>query len=363
MFYSWLYPLKDFVSGFNIFRYITTRSAIAAFIAFVISLVFYPKLIRFLKKQMIGQVVRDDGPQSHLQKTGTPTMGGILIAISMIVALVFAGNFDNPYTIIFIIGIILFSTIGFIDDYLKFSKSNSKGLIPRYKMLMLICFSIIISFLFYFFTPSNEIDTLFSIYLPFVTKPLISIGLGYIVFSTLLLCGATNGVNLTDGLDGLAAGLVIIVGIAYAIFTYISGHMNVAEYLKVPYMIFTGEVTVIVSAMIGAVAGFLWFNSHPAEIFMGDTGSILLGGIIGMFSIVTKTEILLIIIGGVFVIETISVILQVFVYKTKGKRLFLMSPLHHHFELKGWAESKVIARFWIVGAILAVLALTTLKIR
>ena len=363
MLYSLIYPLSKYVSWLNLFRYITVRAAIAALISFLIGFIFYPYLIKFLKVKLIGQVVRDDGPEAHKKKTGTPTMGGILMSFSIIVSILIAGNFKNPYTYIFLIGVVLFTGIGFIDDYLKVVKQDPKGLIAKYKMIFLIIASLIISFLIYYFTPVKDKKTLISFYLPFINYPLFSSLILYFTLSLFVLAGTSNAVNLTDGLDGLASGLVLLVGFTYTIFTYITGHIEVARYLKIPYLTFSGEITVVVSAMIGAVASFLWYNAHPAEIFMGDTGSILLGGLIGMFSIITKTEILLVIVGGVFVAVAFSVIIQVGVYKLTKKRVFLMSPLHHHFELKGWAETKIIIRFWIIGGILALIALTTLKIR
>lgn len=363
MLYQFLYPLSKYVSWFNLFRYITVRSAIGALLSFLIGVIFYPSLIKLLKERLIGQVVREDGPKDHLKKSGTPTMGGILMTISLILTILIAGNFSNPYTYIFIIGIVLFSAVGFIDDYLKVVKQNPKGLAAKYKIILLTFISIFISFLFYYFTPEKDKATLTSLFIPFINFPVINLSLYYILFSSFVLVGTSNAVNLTDGLDGLAAGLVLIVGFTMAIFTYISGHIQVAGYLKIPYLLFSGEGTVIVATMIGSVASFLWYNAHPAEIFMGDTGSILLGGLIGMFSIISKTEVLLIIVGGVFVVTAFSVMIQVVYFKLTGKRIFLMAPLHHHFELKGWKETQIIIRFWIIGGILALIALTTLKIR
>lgn len=363
MLYQFLYPLSKYVSWFNLFRYITVRSAIGALLSFLIGVIFYPSLIKLLKQKLIGQVVRDDGPKEHLKKSGTPTMGGILMTISLIVSMIFVGNFTNPYTYIFIIGIVLFSAVGYIDDYLKVVKQNPKGLIAKYKMVLLTLISLFISFLFYYFTPEKDKTVLTSIYIPFINSPIFNLSIFYLLFSTFVMVGTSNAVNLTDGLDGLAAGLVLIVGFTMAIFIYISGHIQVANYLKIPYLLFSGEGTVVVASMIGAVASFLWYNAHPAEIFMGDTGSILLGGLIGMFSIISKTEILLVIIGGMFVATAMSVMIQVIYFKLTGKRVFLMAPLHHHFELKGWKETQVIIRFWIIGGILALIALTTLKIR
>ncbi|HEB30837.1 MAG TPA: phospho-N-acetylmuramoyl-pentapeptide-transferase [Spirochaetes bacterium] len=361
LFYHFVYPLYEYFFAFNVFRYITFRAVYATVTAVLICFIFGPPIIEKLKRLGIGETVREDTPERHGQKAGTPSMGGILMMMSVLSSIILWGNFSNRYTILATVATIGFGVIGFFDDYLKFVRKSSKGLHGRFKLFTQLLVSAAVVSYIYFGPEKTEITTL--LYVPFITEPVVDLSYFYIPFGILLLVGTTNAVNITDGLDGLAVGLVIFVISAYAGICYLSGHVNIASYLRIPYIPGSGELTVFSMSVLGACVGFLWFNSHPAEIFMGDTGSLSLGGAIGIISLLIKKEILLIIVGGVFVAEILSVIIQVLFFKTTRKRVFLMAPLHHHFELKGWHESKIIARFWIVGAILALVALSTLKIQ
>ncbi len=361
MFYHFVYPLYRYFFAFNVFRYITFRSVYAAVTAILICFIFGPPLIKKLKAMGIGEKVREDTPERHGQKAGTPSMGGILIVLSILTSIFLWGNFSSHYTILISVATFGFCVIGFFDDYLKFVRRSSKGLHARVKLVTQVLVSATVMLYLYFGPERSNLTTL--LYLPFINEPVIDLSYFYIPFGILLLVGATNAVNMTDGLDGLAAGLVIFVISAYAGMSYLSGHKEIANYLRIPYIPGSAELTIYCMSVLGASVGFLWFNSHPAEIFMGDTGSLSLGGSIGIISLLIKKEMLLIIVGGVFVAEVLSVIIQVISFKLFGKRVFLMSPIHHHFELKGWSESKIIARFWIVGAMLALVALSTLKIQ
>jgi len=352
-------PLVKYFTGFNIFQYITFRSAYAAVTALLISFVFGGPIIRKLRKLRAGQEVREDGPETHLVKSGTPTMGGVLILLSVTVSTLLWQDLNNAYTWLVLFSMIAFGTIGFIDDYLKIFRKNSVGLHARVKFIGQILVALVVMILLY--KNGNEHTTL--LYIPFFKYPVVDLSLLYIPFGVVLLVGTSNAVNLTDGLDGLAIGLVILVSVTFAIITYVTGRADYAEYLQIPYLRGSGELTIFTLALMGASIGFLWFNSHPAEVFMGDTGSLALGGVIGVLSLMLKKEILLIVIGGVFVLEALSVIIQVFSYKLRRKRVFKMAPLHHHFELKGWDESKVVIRFWILGGLFTILSLSTLKIQ
>lgn len=352
-------PLTGDFTFFNIFQYITFRAAYAAVTALFLSLFLGPLLIEWLRKEKLGQEIRDDGPTTHQVKSGTPTMGGLLIIFSIVVSVLLWQDIRNRYTWISIISILGFGLIGFVDDYLKVYKKNSTGLHARFKFIAQIILSLII--VTFIYLTKEEHSTL--LYIPFFKYPVLDLSYFYIPFGVLLLVGTTNAVNLTDGLDGLAIGLVIFAGIAFAILTYLTGRADYAGYLQIPYIAGTGELAVMSFALIGAAVGFLWFNCHPAEIMMGDTGSLSLGGIIGVIALLIKKEILLIVVGGVFVLEALSVIIQVVSYKTRKKRVFRMAPLHHHYELSGWKESKVVVRFWILGALFVILSLSTLKIQ
>jgi len=360
MLYKLFYTLYDVYSPFNVFRYITFRTALAIITAIVTTLVLGPWMIERLRKWSFTQHVRDDGPTTHFGKEGTPTMGGLLIILSITVSVLLWGDLNNRYVLIMVGALLGFGLIGFTDDYLKAIKKNPKGLGGWYKFGAQIVLALIIGF-FLYHDPNDVYIAKLSI--PFFKKWLIDLGWFYIPFSILVIVGSSNAVNLTDGIDGLAIGLVGIACLANGALVYISGHAGFSQYLHVLFLPGTGELTVFCGAMFGASLGFLWFNSYPAEIFMGDVGSLSLGGALGTLAVITKQEIVLAVVGGIFVIETVSVIIQVASFKLTGKRVFRMAPIHHHFEVKGWPEPKVIVRFWIVGIILALLSLTTLKVR
>jgi phospho-N-acetylmuramoyl-pentapeptide-transferase len=359
MFKELLYPLVDRFTFFNIFQYISFRAAYAALTSLFVSFVFGPRVIEWLRVLKFGQSIRSDGPQSHQVKAGTPTMGGVLIIISVVISLLLWQDYRNFYTWLAFGSILGFGILGFLDDFLKITRRNSKGLRAWFKFAGQILVSLILVGFLYF--KDHALTTL--LYVPFIKDPVIDLSLAYIPLGIFLLVGFSNAVNLTDGLDGLATGLMIIALLAFGIISYLTGHADFAAYLRIPYIAGSGELAVVVLSFLGACVGFLWFNCHPAEIMMGDTGSLTMGGLLGVMSLMLKKELLLIIIGGVFVIETASVIIQVISFKSTGKRVFRMSPLHHHFELSGWAESKVVARFWILGGMFAILALSTLKLQ
>ncbi|MDH4029033.1 MAG: phospho-N-acetylmuramoyl-pentapeptide-transferase [Nitrospirota bacterium] len=360
MLYKLFYLMQGEYSYLNVFRYITFRTALATMTALIISFAMAPWIIRELRKLSMTQYVRTDGPQTHLSKSGTPTMGGILIIMSVMISVLLWGDLENKYVLIMLLSIFGFGIIGFTDDYMKVIKKNSKGLKGWYKFSAQIILALAIGFMFYY-DPNDAYIAKLSI--PFFKKWLIDLGWFYIPFSIFVIVGASNAVNLTDGIDGLAIGLVGIASLANGALVYISGHLVFSQYLNVLYLPGTGELAVFCGAMFGAALGFLWFNSYPAEVFMGDVGSLGLGGALGTLAVITKQEIILFIVGGIFVIETCSVIIQVLSFKLTGKRVFRMAPIHHHFEVKGWPEPKVIVRFWIVGIILALLSLTTFKVR
>ncbi len=358
MLYHFLYPLAEQISAFNVFRYITFRSLGAAATALLLGLLLGRNMIGFLRKLQMGQVVRDDGPQSHLKKSGTPTMGGLLILFSLASSVILWGDFSNKA--LWIVGLVTigYGLVGFVDDYKKVVEKNPKGLSARQKMFFqLLIAGAASGFLVHWGLINTELR------IPFFKNFVWEMGWLYIPFAMLVIVGASNAVNLTDGLDGLAIGPVITTAGTFLVFAYVAGHMKIAEYLEIPYIAGSGELAVFCAAMGAAGLGFLWFNSHPAEVFMGDVGSLSLGGAIGTLAVVTKNEILLVLVGGVFVVEAISVMIQVASFKTRGKRVFRMAPIHHHFELKGWAEPKVIVRFWIISILLAILSISTLKLR
>ncbi|MCF8124675.1 MAG: phospho-N-acetylmuramoyl-pentapeptide-transferase [Desulfotignum sp.] len=359
MLYQFLYPLHDQFTFLNIFRYITFRTIYGGLTAFLICFLLGPFVIRKLAMMQIGQVIQIDGPQTHLGKQGTPTMGGILILFSVFAATVFWGNLTNHYIIILLLTILLFGAIGFVDDYLMQVKKRNMGFTARGKFFIQVACGLVISLLIY---QSPDFTTTLTV--PFFKDFSPDLGAWYILFACLVIVGASNAVNLTDGLDGLAIGPVIVASATYMVFAYVAGHIQIAQYLHVRHITAAGEISVICGILAGAGMGFLWFNAHPAQIFMGDSGSLPLGAILGTIAVVVKQEILLLIVGGLFVMEAMSVIIQVTYFKlTKGKRIFRMAPLHHHFELKGWHESKVIVRFWIIAITLALMSLGTLKIR
>ena len=362
MFYHLLYPLRESLSGLNLFGYITFRSASAAILALLISFFIGPAIIRLLSRKQLGEEIRKDGPQSHLKKAGTPTMGGIIILIAILVPTLCFARLDNIYVWLIILATVWMGLVGFLDDYLKVVKKMPKGLVGRYKVAGQISLGLIIGAALYLHPGFKEIRSLSTV--PFFKNYMFDFGIFYIPFIVFVIIAASNSVNLTDGLDGLAIGLVGISGMAWAGISYISGNKIFSNYLNIIHLPGAGELTVYAAALVGACLGFLWFNSHPAQVFMGDTGSLALGSAMGTLAILLKKELLLPIIGGMFVAETLSVILQVVYFKrTGGKRLFKMAPLHHHFELKGWAESKVVVRFWIIGILLVLLTLSTFKVR
>ncbi|MDZ7262065.1 MAG: phospho-N-acetylmuramoyl-pentapeptide-transferase [candidate division KSB1 bacterium] len=361
MFYYIFYPLRGLVSGFNIFRYISFRSASAAIMALLISFIVGPWIINKLKEKQIGEKIRQDGPQTHLKKAGTPTMGGLIILISVLVPTLCWAQLGNIYVLLILGATIWMGSVGFLDDYLKVVKKMPKGLVGRYKLLGQISLGLIIGSILYFWPEFREIRSVTT--LPFFKNYEIDFGVFYIPVVIFVITATSNSVNLTDGLDGLAIGLVGIAALAFAAISYITGRVDFSDYLNIIYLPGTGELTVYCSALLGASLGFLWFNTHPAQVFMGDTGALALGGALGTVAVLIKKELLLVIIGGVFVAESLSVILQVAYYKRTQKRIFRMAPLHHHFELKGWEEPKVVVRFWIIGILLALLTLSTFKIR
>jgi len=360
MLYVFLYSLHDWFSAFNVFRYITFRTSLAILSAMFFSFLLGPWIIKKLKRLSVTQQIRDDGPKAHVNKTGTPTMGGILIILCILFAVFLWGNLANRYVWIMIASLVGFGFIGFMDDYLKTIKKSPKGLTARYKFGSQIALALLIG-IFLYLNPKDPYADVLSV--PFFKKWLFDLSWFYVPFSVIVIVGSSNAVNLTDGIDGLAIGLVAVAVLATGILVYISGHKGLAQYLQVLYLPGTGELTVFCGAMLGASLGFLWYNSYPADIFMGDVGSLGLGGSLGTLAVITKHEIVLAVVGGIFVIETVSVIMQVASFKVTGKRIFKMAPIHHHFELKGWPEPKVIVRFWILGIILALLSLATLKVR
>lgn len=358
MLYHILYPLASSFKIFNIFKYLTFRTIYAMITALIVCFILGPWIIRKLEGLQARQVIRTDGPESHLQKAGTPTMGGVMILAGIVIPTLLWSDLGNMYVWATLFILVGYGLIGFVDDYKKVVEKNPKGLSPRQKMFWQILLAASVAcFLQFVANFSTEI------YFPFFKKLHPDLGFFFVPFVTLVIVGASNAVNLTDGLDGLAIGPVAINAATYMLFTYIAGNARLSSYLQIPYVPGTGELAVVCGAMVGAGLGFLWYNSYPAEVFMGDVGSLSLGGVLGTLAVLTKQEILLVIVGGVFVVEALSVIFQVGSYKYRGKRIFRMAPIHHHFELKGVAEPKIIVRFWIITIILALVAISTLKMR
>ncbi|MBL0712757.1 MAG: phospho-N-acetylmuramoyl-pentapeptide-transferase [Desulfosarcina sp.] len=359
MIFHLLYPLHTSISAFNVFRYITFRAIYASLTAFLICFLLGPWVIKRLRRMQVGQFIREDGPETHFKKSGTPTMGGVLIVFAVVASTLLWANLTNFYVWIALMVIVASGVIGFVDDYRMQVKKRSKGLGAREKILLQCGVALVCGLLLYFYPGFSTRVTV-----PFLKNVQPDLGWGYILFTMLVIVGASNAVNLTDGLDGLAIGPLAIAAATYMIFAYVTGHVKFAAYLQIHYVAGVGEMAVFCGAIVGAGLGFLWFNAYPAQVFMGDVGSLSLGSAIGTIAIITKQEILLVLVGGLFVIETLSVIFQVAFFKlTHGKRIFRMAPLHHHFELKGWAEPKVIVRFWIISIALALLAMSTLKLR
>ena len=359
MFLKFVYPLVKYFTPFNVFLYLTFRGAYAALTTLLICFIFGGRIIEALRGLKIGQAVRDDGPATHLAKTGTPTMGGVFIILSVLIAMLFWGDLSNTMIWLTIGAFVAFGAIGFLDDYFKVSRHDSKGLPVWGKLAGQ--FAVAITVVLYLYFSGGEHIT--ALYIPFFKNPVLDLGALWIPFGVLLIVGESNAVNFSDGLDGLLAGLLILVFITLAFLTYITGRTDYSSYLGIPYIPGAGELTVFCLAAAGACIGVLWFNTHPAEVFMGDVGSLSLGGAVAVLSLIIKKEILILVIGGVFVLEIASVIIQVVSYKLRKKRVFKMAPLHHHFELSGWAETKVVIRFWILGGLFAIIAFSTLKIQ
>ena len=367
MLYHFLTPLRDYFSLFNLFEYITFRSAAASIMALIISFIIGPRIIHILHKKQIGEVIHQRGPESHMKKRGTPTMGGVIILTAVLLPTLLLAKLNNPLVKIIIFSTLWMGIIGFIDDYLKVVKKFSLGLIARYKLVGQILLGCIVSYWIYQIPDYVGFATKTTV--PFFKNVELDLGFLYPLAVILVITGTSNAVNLTDGLDGLLAGLLAISFSVFSAITYITGRVDFSDYLNILYIPNAGELTIFTSAMAGACIGYLWFNSHPAEVFMGDTGSLSTGAALGTLAVLLKKELLLLIIGGVFVWEAMSVIIQIGYYKFtqhyngEGRRFFNMAPIHHHFELKGWPESKVVVRFWIIGLLLALFSLTTFKIR
>ena len=352
--------LRDFYSAFNVFNYITLRAILSALTALALSLWLGPRLIRSLTEKQIGQTIRKDGPQSHLSKAGTPTMGGLLILLAVAAATLLWADWHNRYVWIVLGVLIAYGFIGWIDDYRKLVLKDSRGLPARWKYLLQSLFGAVAAVLLY---TTADTPAATALYVPFFKTVAIPLGAAFIVVAYFWIVGFSNAVNLTDGLDGLAIMPTVLVAGALGIFAYASGHAEFAKYLGIPRIPGAGELTIVCAALAGAGLGFLWFNTYPAQVFMGDIGALAVGAVLGTIAVIVRQELVLVIMGGIFVLETLSVILQVASFKLTGKRIFRMAPLHHHFELKGWAEPKVIVRFWIITVILVLVGLSSLKIR
>jgi len=357
MLYQLLTNLSETISGFNVVRYITFRAMIALLSGLVISFIFSPWFIRKMKLKQYGQVIRDDGPQSHFSKKGTPTMGGGLILFATIIPSLMWMDWSNKFLWLALIITAGYGVIGFMDDYLKISKKNTKGVSGKQKLFWQFFVAAIVCVFHYRLTGNGYVQ------IPFLKDTGFDLGPLYIGFSMLVIVGSSNAVNLTDGLDGLAIGPVMINAAVFAILAYVTGHATISQYLNYHHIPGSGELAIFASSLIGAGLGFLWYNTYPAQVFMGDVGSLPLGGALGALAVFTRHEILLVIVGGIFVLEAFSVMTQVASFKLTGKRIFKMAPIHHHFELKGWAEPKVIVRFWIISIILAMIGLINLKLR
>lgn len=372
MLYHLLVPLKDVLVGANLFRYLTFRSASAAVVALLISFFIGPWIIRKLRQLHIGEEIREDGPQTHLKKAGTPTMGGLMILAAVSIPTLLFANLTNFYVLLTLLAFLWMGVIGFFDDYLKAVKHTKKGLVARYKLYAQVLLGLLIG-LFILFYP-NLFGTNFEVNvsrttLPFMKNLMIDFGLFYPLIVMIVITATSNGVNLTDGLDGLAIGVTTIATTAFLAMSYITGNVNFSDYLNIIYLEGAGELTIFCAALLGAGLGFLWFNGFPAQVFMGDTGALALGAALGTMAVLLKKEFFLLVIGGIFVVEALSVIIQRVYFKyTKrkygtGRRVFRMAPLHHHFEQLGWHESKVVVRFWIIQVLLVLVSLTMFKVR
>ena len=363
MFYEWVYPLHHHAgwSALNVFRYITFRSAYAAITALLLCFWLGPPMIEWLRRVGLGQRIREEGPQAHQSKAGTPTMGGLLIVTAIVVPTLMWGNFHSVPMWLALFSTVWLGLLGFLDDYLRVVKKYPKGLLGRYKLAGQVTLGLIIGASLLYWSDQSFPPT--ATHVPFLKFRFVDFGWLFIPFVVLVITGSSNAVNLTDGLDGLASGLVAIAALTFAGMCYLSGHAKFSGYLHISYLPYSGELTVFCAAVLGAALGFLWYNCHPADVFMGDTGSLALGGALGTVAILIKRELWLVLVGGVFVAETLSVMLQVTSFKLRGRRIFKMSPLHHHFELSGWPESRVVLRFYIIGALLALLSLSTFKLQ
>ncbi len=363
----YLHRLSDEFGGFNVFFYVTFRAVAAAVTAFLVCLIFGNRVILILRALKIGQPIRQASEvhrlaELHGGKQGTPTMGGVLVIGAVVISSVLWARPDNRFVWLSLFSMVYLGALGFADDYLKVTKKKSDGISGRIKLIYQVGLACIVAAVF-LTSPLLEVQAR-SLYVPFVKAPVVTnMGWYAILFFALVIVGSSNAVNLTDGLDGLAIGCTITVAFAYALLAYAAGNFRIAEYLQVPFYPFTGELTIVCSALVGAGLGFLWYNCHPAKVFMGDTGSLAIGGMLGVVAICCKQELLLMVVGGIFVIEAASVILQVLSFKMTGRRIFAMSPIHHHFELIGWKENTVIVRFWILSAVFALFGLATLKLR
>ena len=353
-----LYPLHAEFGFFHVFRYITFRTFGAAITSVLIAMFLGPGFIRFLQKKQMGQAIRTDGPQTHLAKKGTPTMGGGLILLSVVLSTLLWADITNKNVWIALAVMLLFGAIGYADDYLKVIRKNPKGLSSKQKLFFQVLVAAGTAYFIYILRDTPPV-----LKFPFFKEWSIELGLLFIPFAVLVIVGASNAVNLTDGLDGLAVGPTITTATTFLILAYCAGHSKIAEYLQIPYIPGAGELAVFLAAVSAACLGFLWFNTYPAQVFMGDIGSLSLGAALAVVAVITKNEILLALCGGIFVLEALSVMAQVISFKMTGKRVFKMAPIHHHFELKGWAEPKVIVRFWILSVLLALMTLSTLKLR
>lgn len=352
--------LTQFYSGFNVFSYLTFRAILSVLTAMGLSLYFGPKLIRALQKMQIGQTVRDDGPESHFSKAGTPTMGGILILAAIVVSTLLWADLGNKYVWVVMAVVVGYGIVGFVDDYRKVIRKDSKGLIARWKYFWQSVIAIGVA-AYLFFTSQDPNET--ALLVPFFKDVMPQLGMMYLLVVYFTVVGTSNAVNLTDGLDGLAIVPTVMVAGALALFAYVTSNVNFADYLHIPYIPLADELTVVCTAIVGAGLGFLWFNTYPAQVFMGDVGSLALGGALGIIAVLVRQELVLVIMGGVFVMETLSVILQVGSYKLRGQRVFKMAPIHHHYELSGWPEPRVIVRFWIISLVLVLVGIATLKLR
>ena len=352
--------LSQYHSGFSVFQYLTLRAILGVMTALGIALIVGPTMIRRLSFKQIGQVIRDDGPQSHLSKSGTPTMGGALILVAIAISTLLWADLNNRYIWVVLLVTMLFGVIGFIDDYIKLVRQDPKGLASRYKYLWQ---SVVGAGAAVFLYTSATIPAETELIIPFFKDVIIPLGAWYMLLAYLVIVGSSNAVNLTDGLDGLAIMPTVMVAGALGLFSYLAGHVEFARYLSIPYIPSAGELTIFCAAMVGAGLGFLWFNTYPAQVFMGDVGALALGAALGCVAVLVRQELVLLIMGGVFVAETLSVVVQVVSYKLRGKRVFLMAPIHHHYELKGWPEPRIIVRFWIITVFLVLVGIATLKIR